>query len=215
MSLRHSARHTIAAVFLGSSLLLPAAAPGQPAPVPAPLKPVKVPCCKCIGGPAQTVSINTGSAPWFVTPPSGPTTLAVQVPTPPTSWTTALLPARWVHHPTAGQATGWYVYQLRIDVPKCVIPMTVRISGRLASDNQGQLTLGSSSPPLNIPSPSFTSPTPVWSSTLGPGTHILTVRVRNNELQTGLVLNGTVVTRCSTALEQGGGTAVSEPNDHS
>jgi hypothetical protein len=164
---------------------------------------VRVPCCRCLDGRSLRVDISTGSAPWRVAPPIGAAAAAVPVASPPGSWTTALAPAKWVHHPTAGMATGFYSYTLRIVVPKCTIPGRMTIAGRLASDNQGQMVLGSSSPAINIVSPSFTTPTAFGPAglPLGPGTHIITVRVRNNELQTGLVLNGAVTVRCP--LEHG------------
>lgn len=165
---------------------------------------VQIPCCRCLDGRSLRADISTGAAPWRVAPPSGgPAVPAVVVASPPGAWTTALAPAKWVNHPTAGMATGFYSYTLRIVVPKCTIPGRITIAGRLASDNQGLLVLGSSSPSISVASPSFTAATAFGPAglPLGPGTHTITVRVRNNELQTGLVLNGAVTVRCP--LEKG------------
>jgi hypothetical protein len=193
----------IARLLAGAVLTTSMFAVSVPAPAIAqrPVPVVNVPCCRCLDGRALTADISTGNAPWMVAPPVGVTTAAVPVASPPASWTTSLAPAKWVNHPTAGMATGFYSYTLRIVVPKCTIPARVTIAGSLATDNQGQLVLGSSVPALNVASPSFTTPTAFGTASLGSGTHILTVRVRNNELQTGLVLRGAVTVRCP--LEHG------------
>lgn len=158
---------------------------------------VVVPCCRCADGSTQTRSLNTGAAPWRVTPPGGAAAGAVQVPTGqiPSSWT-SLPPAKWVYHPTV-HGVGGYLYELRVYVqPNCIIPARATFGGAYAADNSGSLRVNTNPPVNTNSSTGFLSPTPIPLTGLVPGMNVIRVRVINLHGPTGFLLRGQVNVRC-------------------
>lgn len=153
-------------------------------------------CCRCVDGSVQTVQINTGSAPWLVTPPVGAPAQAVLVPPGqiPSSWT-SLPPARWVWHPTQ-HGVGNYVYELRIFVPRCVIRAAVSVTGRFAADNGGSLQINANPAVNTNPVTGFATSVPVPVTALVPGMNVIRVRVNNLGGPTGFLLRAAVTSRC-------------------
>lgn len=184
----------IAAPFTALLAAAPAAAQGPPAS-----KAILVPCCKCADGSVLTVDISTGAAPWRVKPPAGAPAAAVPVPSIPPSWTTALAPAVWIQHP-AGEADGTYEYELRYQVQKCTIKPDVTVSGDFSADNSATLTVGGPTPVFTAPGPTAYTSTFPFSAPLPVGAGAIKVSVVNDELDTGLVLRGTITVRCPREL---------------
>jgi len=157
---------------------------------------IHVPCCRCIDGSRNVLSVNTGTAPWTVTPP-GSASFSLADSTTHAAWA-SLPPATWVGQPLG--AEGTHVYTLRIHVPNCVIPSLVTVGGRFAADNQGRLYVG--------PYPAAIAATPLltgfWQSSVtlfqrditSPGLHILKVEVQNNDGPVGLLVRGEIVIVC-------------------
>ena len=113
---------------------LPAAAQDRSA-VPPPQKEIRLPCCRCLDGKSTSVNASTGTAPWnvaFGTSAAQPVVSASNV-----SWT-PVPPGKWVG-PAGSANTGAYTFQMPFQVPNCVIPMQVTISGKFAADNSGKL----------------------------------------------------------------------------
>jgi hypothetical protein len=165
---------------------------------------ITVPCCRCIDGKTQTIDISTGIAPW--TSPNGSVGAIPRE----SAWADKP-PAKWVN--TGSTTAGNYTYQLRINVPKnCIVPMDVSFKGIVYGDNNVVVKLGdrqigttavSSTGQANY---GFRDPygVPIAGS-LGPGNHVLSVTVRNDEGPTGLLVNGTLTVKCSSGpLTQGG-----------
>jgi hypothetical protein len=174
-----------------------------------------VPCCRCVDGSTQTISINTGTAPWSFAPVGG-----VLAPAPIISpliggWTTNLAPAKWIG-PGANAPAGDYTYSLTINVPRCIIPARITISGQMAADNSEMVSVDGG-PPIaqyagiygfvtaNIVN--FNAPP------LTPGTHTLQVTVHNEGGPSGMVLNGTIRITCP--KEPAGPVSVETPPDRS
>jgi hypothetical protein len=174
-------------------------APAQPvAAVPA----VRVPCCRCVDGRVHVVNLNTRTAPWRVrraTP--SPTPFVTVVPAGHSAWTTAAAPAGWVSHPS-GIVAGSYVYELRIQVPRCLIGGRMTIDGVFSADNGGTLALirpnntvvGLGTRPLPNGFTAITTFSPT--AMAGPGTYILRATVRNLGSVSGFVLRGRILVRC-------------------
>ncbi|HEV2706240.1 MAG TPA: hypothetical protein VGV59_09975 [Pyrinomonadaceae bacterium] len=168
------------------------------------VKPPSIQCCECLGQ-ATTLDLSTGqSSPadtlWTV---NGGT---VYTTTPVAGWLT-LPPAGWIQ-PVASQTpsvnipAGLYTYIARFNVPKCTIPFSeVRLDGQFAADNSAQLFFDS----VSVPGASCAGPTcfkspqaPVSFSitNITPGTHTLEVRVRNDEVYSGLLLKAQLTAQC-------------------
>lgn len=185
---------------------------------------INVPCCQCIDGKETVIDLNTGTAPW--TSPSGAVTPA----TPAGPWASSP-PAKWIY--TGNNAQGKYTYQLHIQVPKCVIPMSIKIEGKAWADDIVQMQLDSA--PLGSSSNAAvaanslvggTWPNPgVAAGSYGgfgqttnlninqafsgsaSGNHILTATVNNAGGPTGFLFHGKLVVKCSSGpLTQGGRT---------
>jgi hypothetical protein len=232
MSINKISRRGLSGLLLAASALSSVAiaqdaarvAPGDPRGQ----RVIEVPCCKCIDGSETSISLNTGSAPWYVssalTPPySG---LATTISNPHPAWgvvTTALAPAKWVQ-PSASTAmqnfpNGPTTYTLRIHVPKCTIPQKVRIVGRLAHDDSGQPYINgpagtrSGTGPIGTPAPTgspyhedINEPLDNVHAYTQPGTYTFRVEVQNvGGGPTALMFNGNIVKQCSKELQQGGG----------
>lgn len=172
----------------------PAAAQIAPAPV------VRVPCCRCVDGSQHRVNINTRTAPWRVRAPGSLAFLPV-VPATNIAWTNALAPAGWVSHANGG-LVGNYVYELRIQVPQCMIRGRVTISGGFSADNGARLELVRPAGPAialgNRPGPfGFLGVTNFPATALtAPGTYILRATVTNLNGPSGFVLRGQVTVLC-------------------
>jgi hypothetical protein len=186
------------ALLAGSSSLPAPAQPVAPAPV------VRVPCCRCVDGRVLRVNINTRTAPWRVrrVVPLA-TSLVPVVPAANGAWTTAAAPADWVSHPSGG-LPGIYVYELRIQVPVCMIRGRVTFGGVFSADNGGTLSLVR---PNNTTVALGTRPLPngFTAITASPGalmatsgTYILRATVRNLHGPSGFVLRGQILVRCPT-----------------
>jgi hypothetical protein len=188
--------------------------PGADTGVPPPSGPVKaltLSCCKCLGG-TISYQLHTGTAPWKIV--SGPVGPAVTVTTPHSLWATTT-PAKWIG-PSANvnlssSPAGTYVYELRINMPKCIVPSSMTISGKYWGDDEAYMSVtgatGTATPAKagsggwgfqlgNAGSFNFTT---AMSNT--GGAVVLTVRVPNAAGQpspTGLLVNGLVTQRCAT-----------------
>lgn len=191
----------------GASAQLPReAAPGGPREAVADVRPVPGPairlrCCRCLDGQRQTVRIDTRAASWTVRPPNSSSSQPV-VPASNGAWT-ALAPGGWVG-PQGAATVGNYTYELRIVVPRCIIPARVTVAGRFAADNHATVFhVGpnnavqqiAASPPgdFGFQTASIRPFTAVLAT---PGTHTLRVVVRNAGGPTGLILEGAVTSVC-------------------
>jgi hypothetical protein len=190
----------------GFAMLLAMAAPARAQlddgpPGPGPSKTIKLPCCRCADERVFTVDISTGAAPWRVQPPGGPSAGAVPVPVPEPVWTTALAPARWIHHPTTTHDPGTYVYELRFQAPNCVVASEISVRGDFSADNEAVLRIDTPTPSFTAPGPfAYTSTFP-FLKTVGIGMHSIKVTVVNREGPTGLLLKGAITIRCPRDLE--------------
>jgi hypothetical protein len=117
------------------------------------------------------------------------------------AWTTAAAPAGWVSHPS-GSLPGVYIYELRIQVPICMIRSRVTIDGRFSADNGGTLSLVRPNNTIvalgTRPMPNgFTGVTNFPATAMvTPGTYILRATVRNLDGPSGFVLRGQILVRC-------------------
>ncbi len=210
----HSA---ITLAALASMPLLAVAQDEGRQPVPPPGGNVLVlKCCQCTGRELADVLINTGPtgaigvAPWKLV--SGPTfVLPGPPPSIPTAWASAS-GSTWIGpNPSAGSGAtaGTYVYQLRIQVPKCHIPSTVTIKGKYWGDDEAVMTATgatlSATPAVGPPGPpgwgflqnnfgNFSATLPQGFS--GPVTLTVTVKNLGNS-PTGLLVSGLVMQRCA------------------
>lgn len=193
----------------------------MPAPI-GPAKPVKLGCCRCLGETLGPINISTGQpVPWTV---NNSLTVPQSVvggwhgwnnapPVPPGS--------QWVG-PVNGNsaAPGTYTYRLNINVPKCIIPGSVTISGKFWADNKGTVSLTNSSATFST----LTNTSPLhgfltsngqgFSYTVAaPGTYTLTVTTTNESGPTGMLMDARVIKRCTTeALNADGvGNSASSP----
>jgi hypothetical protein len=191
------------ALVVAACIAAPLAGAQESAPLgpekPVATKALLVPCCRCADGSEEVIDISTGFAPWRVSPPSGPSVAAGPGPGPPPTWTTALNPARWIHHPVI-EDPGTYVYELRFQVRKCTVPGEVVVSGQFSADNSATLTIGTPTPSFAAPGPTAYTGTFSFSKSVGAGMQSLKVVVVNNEADTGLVLRGTITLRCPKEL---------------
>ena len=224
---------TVLASMIPAGFSAPSASAQQARPLPAgpaiPKGAIVVPCCRCIGGEGAVVNLNTGSGagavPWSVTGPGVTGTAFGQTinsgihPL----WTANLAPAQWIHPNNSNgadaQPGGTYNYTVRIVVPKCTIPMRVRVSGSAAGDDQIRVFFGSSITPI-----ATTPTTPIGSAptvpngaggwgfrserivnfttpTFGTGTHLLRIEVTNGSAGPhGLLVRAAARAICSRAL---------------
>lgn len=203
----------VAVPLLASAIVAPKFVQAQQQasqPIP-PKKWVTVPCCRCLDGKTNTISINTGSAPWRLISGPGVTTAtaATTVTTPNGAWATGS-PAQWVSNTasgTAAAAAGTYVYELPIKVPNCVIPMSIKLNGKGAADNGYQAVLiapNNTSSPIGsgaVPT-SFQNPSPISGALTMPGMYRLQISVTNQSLVQGLLVNAELKTQCSDKLEK-------------
>jgi hypothetical protein len=184
--------------------------PSPPSPNPH-QRVLSLPCCKCLGE-ATTINLSTGQAAidpywqvkyWQVN--AGPAYT-----TPPFAGWMSLPPARWIQpvarpRPSGNVPAGVYHYTLRFDVPRCTIPGTARLVGRLAADNTMTASLDGTPIPgafcvtlFCFKSPD--APRPLNLNNIGPGSHLLEIVVmnRNNPLPlaSGLIVNARLERQC-------------------
>lgn len=162
---------------------------------PPPPRTVQLPCCRCLDGKKTSVNVSTGAVPWnvaFGNSAAQPVVLATNV-----AWT-PVPPGKWVGPGSENQGT--YTYQMPFQVPRCLIPMRVTISGKFAADNSAQLYVGNL-----VASSQGTqdygflpgSVTPfTWSGSLAPGQNAIKVVVTNSGGATGLVVAATITISC-------------------
>lgn len=199
-----------------ASMLLIGSAPAAPSfaqeaaavrPVPIPPTAVRVPCCRCLDGTTRTIAINSGTSPWQVSNPGAPNVFAPAVSATNVAWT-QLPPARWIGPVGGNSATGDYVYQLQIYVPRCVIPATVRIIGHFAADNRARLLHNGNQIAASLGTPDYGflpgSVTPFTVNNLTAGLHTLQLVVTNSGGPTGAVIRANVTSTCPRDLEHGG-----------
>jgi hypothetical protein len=188
----------------------------QPAPT-SPKYDVKVACCKCIGGEGQTLNLNTGSNTWRV---SGPgvtgSVLAPTVTVPNPGWISSLTPAKWIAPNTGATATeGVFVYELKILVPNCVIPMeSIKLDGKVSADNSFKATLinpTGGSTPIGQNSPTSTAfkvATPISGTLTTPGMYTLRIEATNEGGPHAAIVQAVLKTKCSDKLEKPSGLGV-------
>ena len=196
---------------------------------------INLPCCKCIGGQGATVSLNSGSGsgtvPYNLTGPgAGPIAQTITSNIHPL-WTASLPPARWIHANNNNgmdtQPGGTYTYSVRLRIPKCTIPMTVRLRGEAAADDSFKayahnLQTNQNTPIGASPTTQIFSPPPVnggfggwgfrseriaqlaWSTNV-PGDYELRFEVVNgSDGPTGLLVRAAIRTICPTKLSEDG-----------
>ena len=162
-----------------------------------PVRPVNLPCCRCLDGKTTTVNASTGTAPWNVA--FGSSAAQPVIPASNVSWT-PVPPGQWVG-PAGNAVLGDYTYTMPFQVPKCVIPMQVTISGKFAADNTGKLYIGGNLVKASQGTPNYGflpgSVTPfTWTGVLTPGPHAITMVVTNTSGPTGVVVAATITVTC-------------------
>lgn len=201
----------VAAPTLALAQRVPKPGPGLG---PVPTKTITLPCCRCLDGKSVTIKVSTGAVPWSVTPPGvgAPTVAAVAASNPAwvlpsnPAWTGAP-PAVWVGAPGAIETPGTYLFQMPFHVPKCIIPMQVKISGKFAADNSGQLYVDGNLVTASAGTPSYGflpgSVTPfTWTGTLAPGSHAIRFVVTNDDGPTGAIVAATITVTCPREAER-------------
>lgn len=180
--------------------------PGKPNPTEGVLCAIKLPCCRCLDGTATEIPIDTGVAPWRVTPPGSAYQLAaVPIPPVPGAWTTLLSPpAVWIGAPGAPETVGVYEFELQFYVPDCLIPAEILVNGQAAADNRADIWLDTTFTGITVPNYANAGITSfVAGPVSGPGIHRLKFVVTNDGGPTGLVVKGFIVVRCPRELEHG------------
>lgn len=224
----------VSAAAAALCLPLTAGALDKVIPLPEPIPPVvkkivNIPCCRCLQGAKSGVDISTdGSVPWLVTAatlsqsPGGAVTPVFQpglISNPHPSWTVAtsqLLPAGWLQPAPAGPysnfTNGPYTYKLSIMVPKCIIPMGVKLTGKFSADDEAKLYLdpppsSSSSAPIYLGMQGFNNVTSFTQAMNVPGVWTLRAEIRNvGGGPTAFAVKGFVTRAC-----KGGDTGISMP----
>jgi hypothetical protein len=164
--------------------------------------PNSVPCCKCLGETLK-VDLSTGQTSpidqrWRVNNGNAYTT-------PPYPGWIALAPARWIQpvaSPTpSGNVPGntVYRYTLQFTVPKCTIPMNVRLTGSFAADNSAKafldgVPIASCAGPKCFNTPQ--APVPLNVPSVAPGPHTLEFQVANISGPSGLIVNAQLQVEC-------------------
>jgi hypothetical protein len=186
------------------ALLLSASGPAFPSSAqeragvrpPPPPRSIQLPCCRCVDGKKTSINVSTGAVPWNVAFGTGTPQSAGLVSN--VSWT-PVPPGKWIG--PGSEVPGNYTYQMPFQVPNCVIPMQVTISGQFAADNTASLYVDTNFVKSLQGTPNYGflpgSVTPFnWSGTLAPGTHNIKVVVTNSDGPTGLVVAATLTIIC-------------------
>lgn len=185
----------LALILVGSGPTLPSVAQERMGVRP-PARVIQLPCCRCLDGKKTTVNASTGAVPWnvaFGNSAAQPAGLASNV-----AWT-PVPPGKWIG--SGSENEGVYTFQMPFQMPKCVIPMQVTISGKFAADNSGKLYIGGNLVASSQGTPDYGflpgSVTPfTWSGTLAPGPQSIKVVVTNSGGPTGLVVAATITVTC-------------------
>ncbi len=174
-------------------------------------EPIRVPCCRCLDGSSQTITLNTRTAPWRVSGPGLPIQPVVAANN--AAWA-PVPPAGWVAPAGNPTAVGDYTYFIRFIVPNCTIPARVTISGRFGADNSARVFLDQNQIAASQGTPNYGflpgSITP-FSAVAGPGLHTIRVIVHNSGGPTGMILQGQITFTCPRELEQSGNTLGAAP----
>jgi hypothetical protein len=166
-------------------------------------------CCKCLGGTnmldLSTVSTNA----WTVN--GGP---AFFLPAPNVAWNLNPGPAQWVStaaNGVTGVAAGTYEYRLNFIVPECAIGQRVTLTGNYGGDNTVAVFLDNASGQSDASNPDFVAQCPrigycfssvhnpslpSFSRAVGPGNHVLIVKVQNDGGPSGMFVNAKLVGAC-------------------
>jgi hypothetical protein len=191
--------------------------------------PITIPCCRCIDGSQRSVGINSGSGagtvPWRVSGPgvaSGATGQTITSGVNP-QWTANLAPAQWIQPNSSSGTTshpgGVYNYTITIQVPRCIIPMSVIVSGQAAGDDQIRIFYGNNQIGQTVLAASPSPAPPVaaggggwgfrnervasFSQALGSGTHTIRIEVTNGSAGPhGLLVRGSIRSRCAREPER-------------
>lgn len=166
---------------------------------------VKAVCCKCTDGSKPTASISTGTAPWRATSGPSSTALSPVVAAGNPAWT-SVPGGSWVGPAGAPTQGGTYTYELRIEVPRCVIsPRALSIEGRFAADNSATVYFDNNQVAVSQGTANLAfqpaGVTPFTITGVTPGVHILKVVVNNAGSVTGLNVSGQVTTACPASPE--------------
>jgi hypothetical protein len=185
---------------------------------------IRLPCCRCVGGEGQTITINSGGTPWRVAGPgvNNPIAQAITANSVNTNWSATLTPAQWVQpngsNGNVSHPTGLYYYDLRIEVPKCTVPMEVLVTGEAAGDDQIRIFLDNMVVPIAETDYSIavlgsanqgdggwgfkTERIVAFSGALTtPGMHLLRIEVNNGGGPHGMLVRAALKTFCSPKLE--------------
>lgn len=166
---------------------------------------VRAVCCKCTDGIKSTASISTGTAPWRSTSSPFSATLSPVVASGNPAWT-SIAGGSWVGPAGAPTLVGSHTYELRIDVPRCVIsPRALSIEGRFAADNSATVFFDNNQVAVSQGAPNLgfqaSGVTPFTITGVTPGAHILKIVVNNAGSVTGLNVSGQVTTACPSSPE--------------
>lgn len=194
MKLDNVARLLMGAVLTTSMFAVSVPAPAQG---PRPPRAVVLPCCRCLDGKTTTVNVSTGAVPYNVS--FGSSAAQPVVPASNVAWT-PVPPGQWVG-PSGNAAIGDYTYSMPFQVPKCLIPMQVTISGKFAADNSGKLYIDGNFVKASQGTPNYGflpgSVTPFsWTGVLAPGPHAIKMVVTNSSGPTGVVVAATIRVTC-------------------
>jgi hypothetical protein len=173
-------------------------------------------CCDCLGK-VTVFNLSTGQGSpadpiWRVNSNSAFTTPKVS------SWI-AIPGAQWIQPaasplPSFSVAAGTYNYTVAFNVPKCVVPSDVRLTGTFSADNGAKAYLDSNLVGSCTSSTCFTGSAPltVPSSALTPGNHTLRIEVTNNESYSGLIVNAKLTRQCAKGNTSSAGDQITESN---
>ncbi len=161
-----------------------------------------LPCCQCLGS-NVTLDLSTGKGVpidplWKVN--GGPAYTTPPVP----GWLTTLTPAKWIQPvasptPSSNVPVGFYRYTTQFDVPMCTIPSDVQLDGKFAADNSAIVRLDGNQIAACLPNTCFktpAAPVPFSVAAILPGTHTLTIDVKNDGGPSGLVVNAQLNGKC-------------------
>lgn len=161
-----------------------------------------LPCCKCLG---DVVTLDLGTGQGSLIDPLWKVNGVPAYTTPPyPGWAATLTPARWIQPvasptPSSSVPAGVYKYAVQFNVPKCTIPMEVRLDGNFAADNSAKVFMDGTLVASCSVNACFKAPTaPVSFSvpSISPGTHTLEIEVKNDSGPSGLVVNAQLNGQC-------------------
>jgi hypothetical protein len=157
-------------------------------------------CCKCLGG-TNSIDLSTVSSNGWTVNGSAAVFLTAIHPL----WNINPGPAKWVSTVATGGNGGvpadTYDYKLNFVVPACSIDQTVTLTGNYGGDDDVQVFLDSTGFPPCTGGWCFNTPKKTLSTftaTVGPGTHTLTVKVKNDSLgPSGMFVNAKLTGTCT------------------